>query len=98
VANCGVSFGRGERWLIIAYVGDAGLETNRCMDNRRLDRTDVRLEARIRSLLPAVPPPPEPGYAGPPPAVIGVLALLVVSVAWWLAIGHRDRRRSRSLS
>jgi hypothetical protein len=29
-ANCGISFAAGERWLVLAYIGESTLETNGC--------------------------------------------------------------------
>lgn len=54
-ANCGISFGGDERWLVLAYAGDGGLETNGCMQNRRLDGSDPEAEAMIAEALTEVP-------------------------------------------
>lgn len=53
-ANCGITFGTDERWLVLAYPGERGLETNGCMQNRRLDGSDPEMEAALASMLPAV--------------------------------------------
>ena len=51
-ANCGISFGTDERWLVLAYAGEGGvLETNGCMQNRRLDGSDPEAEALITEML-----------------------------------------------
>jgi hypothetical protein len=51
-ANCGISFGADEKWLVLAYPGERGLETNGCMQNRRLDGSDPEMEAAIASMVP----------------------------------------------
>jgi len=53
-ANCGITFGTDERWLVLAYPGERGLETNGCMQNRRLDGSDPEMEAALASMLPSV--------------------------------------------
>ncbi|HEX7171314.1 MAG TPA: hypothetical protein VF365_01765 [Candidatus Limnocylindria bacterium] len=53
-ANCGITFGTDERWLVLAYPGERGLETNGCMQNRRLDGSDPEMEAALASMVPAV--------------------------------------------
>ena len=53
-ANCGITFGTDEKWLVLAYPGERGLETNGCMQNRRLDGSDPAMEAAIASMMPAV--------------------------------------------
>src|SRR5918995_4138129 len=50
-ANCGISFASGERWLVLAYRGEQGLETNGCMMNRRLDGSDPEAEELISEAL-----------------------------------------------
>lgn len=84
-ANCGISFGVDERWLVLAYQGERGLETNGCMMNRRLDGGDVETEALIAEAMTPVTvttEPEEPGLAIPV-AIIGLAAagLLVAFVS-----------------
>jgi hypothetical protein len=54
-ANCGISFGTNERWLVLAYRGDSALETNSCMLNRRLDGSEPDTEALITEMLMETP-------------------------------------------
>ena len=50
-ANCGTSFGVGERWLVLAYM-EGQLATNGCMMNRLLDGSDPDFEATLDTSLP----------------------------------------------
>jgi hypothetical protein len=51
-ANCGISFADGERWLVLAYAMDGRtLETNGCMQNRRLDGSDPEAEAVVAEMV-----------------------------------------------
>ena len=55
-ANCGMSFATDERWLVLAYTGEEGaLETNSCMQNRRLDGSDPEAEALISEAVTETP-------------------------------------------
>ena len=79
-ANCGASFAIGQRWLVLAYGSEGTVETNGCMQNRRLDTEDAEAEAAIAELLTAAP---EPGAAAPaaPVELLGIAgALLLVGL------------------
>lgn len=94
-ANCGISFGRSERWLVLAYRGEQGLETNGCMMNRRLDGGDAEAEALIAEAMTPVSATTEAGAPDPtvPMPLIGLAAAgLVVAVVSLLAF----RRSSAS--
>lgn len=82
-ANCGVSFEVGDRWLVLASMSDAGLETHGCLPNRPLDADDPESAAIVDAMTPvgssATPETTEDGE--PPLALIGgaaALALLAV--------------------
>lgn len=97
-ANCGTAFGANERWLLLAYRGDNGLETNGCMRNHRMDGGDPESEAVIEELVTvsvtASTPPQGPGFEVPVPLLIGMGALLVIGLISVLAF----RRRPGDLS
>jgi hypothetical protein len=88
-ANCGMSFGLKERWLVLAYRGEQGLETNGCMMNRRLDGGDAEAEALIAEAMSPVTAETqvdEPALSIPLPiigvAAAGILIGLVSLVAF----------------
>jgi len=83
-ANCGISFGSGERWLVLAYRGEQGLETSGCMHNRRLDGSDPEMETAVASMLPevgSVETEAESGLQVPAPIIGLVAAGLLIGVA-----------------
>jgi hypothetical protein len=85
-ANCGVSFGVKERWLVLAYQGERGLETNGCMMNRRLDGgTDPEAEALVAEAMTPVTAETEaeePALSIPVPMIgLGAAALLIALVS-----------------
>lgn len=84
-ANCGITFGTAERWLVLAYAGERGLETNGCMLNRRLDGSDPAMEAAIASMMPAVTidddSPASDVQIPVPVLVVGAVALLIAAVS-----------------
>lgn len=97
-ANCGTAFGANERWLLLAYEGENGLETNGCMRNHRLDGGDPESEAIIQELV-TVPvtasaSPPDAGIEVPVPLLIGLAGLLVIGLVSVVAF----RRRPGDLS
>ena len=79
-ANCGISFGMNERWLVLAYAADGGLETNGCMQNRRLDGSDPDAEAVIATALTEVPAGDGSGQAGIdiPGPILAIVATAIV--------------------
>ena len=82
-----MSFGVDERWLVLAYADDAGvLETNSCMQNRRLDGSDPEAEALIARGCSTETPSIAPAEAGPrrpdpDPRVIGGAVVLLGAVS-----------------
>ena len=50
-ANCGMTFGANERWLVLGYLEEGRLLTNGCMRNQRIDGSDPQGEETIDSLL-----------------------------------------------
>lgn len=81
-ANCGITFGTDERWLVLAYAGERGLETNGCMLNRRLDGSDPEMEAAVASMMPAMI---TPGDAEASDVEIPVPVLVVAAVGLLIA-------------
>ncbi|MGZ8475861.1 MAG: hypothetical protein ACXWWQ_06515 [Candidatus Limnocylindria bacterium] len=51
-ANCGVAFGVGERWLVLAYMSEGRLETNGCLPNRPLEGDDPESAAIVEAMTP----------------------------------------------
>ncbi len=97
-ANCGTAFGANERWLLLAYQGENGLETNGCMRNHRFDGGDPESEAIIEELV-TVPvtasaSPADAGIEVPVPVLIGLGGLLAIGLVSVLAF----RRRPGDLS
>ena len=84
-ANCGASFGMNEEWLVLAYRGEQGLETNGCMMNRPLDGGDAEAEALIAEAMTPVSADAQgedPGPSLPMPIIgLGAAALLVVLIS-----------------
>lgn len=94
-ANCGISFGKEERWMVLAYRGERGLETNGCMMNRRLDGSDPESEALIAEAMTPVTVGPEAQESSLPiplPLVGLAVAGLVIGLVSLLAF----RRSSAS--
>lgn len=50
-ANCGVSFGMNQRWLIVANVEEGTLRTNGCQPNRVVDGLDAEVDAVVGSMV-----------------------------------------------
>ncbi len=50
-ANCGVSFGVNQRWLIVANVEEGTLRTNGCQPNRVVDGLDAEVDAVVASMV-----------------------------------------------
>ena len=92
-ANCGTAFGANERWLLLAYQGENGLETNGCMRNHRLDGGDPESEAIIEELVmvpvTASASPPDAAIEVPVPLLIGLGGLLAIALVSVLAFRRR---------
>lgn len=78
-ANCGVTFGIGERWLLLATLHGGRLDTNGCMRNQRMDGSDPESEALISELVPLAVTAGGETASGPP--IPGPLALALGAVA-----------------
>ena len=94
-ANCGVSFGSGERWLVIAHLEGGHLRTNGCLPNRLLGGDDPEVEEVVEAMIPVgdASTLPEPEGLSLPPAVIAiVLGIGAVAVVSLLAF-RRERAR-----
>jgi hypothetical protein len=91
-ANCGVSFGVGERWLVLASMTEGGLETHGCMPNRPLDAEDPESAAIVDAMTPvgasATPDRAEGGEL-PLPIIGASAALLLLTVLSVLAFRRR---------
>ena len=88
-ANCGVSFGLGERWLVIAHQSEGRLSSSSCSMNQLMDGTQPAVEAQIADMVTVTPPadPGQPAAQGSTPSllvllVLGAVALLAAVSAW----------------
>ena len=88
-ANCGVSFGVGERWLVIAHQSEGRLSSSSCSMNQLMDGSQPDVEAQIADMLTVVSPaePGEPAAQSTGPSlpvllVLGTIALLAAVSAW----------------
>ncbi len=88
-ANCGVSFGLGERWLVIAHQGEGGLSSSSCSMNQLIDGSQPDMEAQIAEMVTVVSPgePGEPAAQDSAPSlpvllITGAIALLAAISAW----------------
>lgn len=91
-ANCGVAMEVGQRWLVLASLGENGLETNGCMQNRPLDADDPDAAAVVEAMVPAAAVTPEPAVAeqGLPLPFLGIgAAVLAVGGLSYLAFRRR---------
>lgn len=79
-ANCGVTFGADERWLVLGYLEDGRMLTNGCMRNQRLDGSDPDGELLIGSLLPVTAESPSSADGVPPPLLVAVAAALLIGL------------------
>jgi hypothetical protein len=80
-ASCGISFAADERWLVLAYQGDGGLETNLCMRNIRLadaspEEMDVIDSLVATSVSPGAASESAPSVPGPLLVALGALAVV----------------------
>ena len=91
-ANCGVSFDVGSRWLVLASMTDAGLETNGCLPNRPLDAEDPESAAIVEAMTPvgaSASPGATEGGNLPLPLIGGGAALLLLVALSFLAFRRR---------
>ena len=94
-ANCGITFGANERWLILGYLEEGRLVTNGCMRNQRIDGSDPQGEETIESLLPysvGAASPSGDGIALPIPLLVAGAATLLLGLIGLVAFrrGSRD--------
>lgn len=85
-ANCGVLFAPGERWLVLAHVGDGRLHTNGCAPHQRMDAAGPETDALVSGFVPVSGDPPDaaPLQLPAPVLVIG-LTIGVVALVGLLA-------------
>ena len=85
-ANCGVLFTPGERWLVLAHVGDGRLHTNGCVPNRRMDGPDPEADALVSGFLPVRGGPADAAPLDlPAPVLVIGLAIGLVALVGVLA-------------
>lgn len=72
-ANCGVPFGVGERWLVIAFAENGVLQTTGCQPNHRMDGSAPDNETLIAELVPYDVGPAESGGRDLPLPILPVL-------------------------
>ena len=96
-ANCGITFGANERWLVLGYLEEGRLLTNGCMRNQRIDGSDPQGEETIESLLPysvGAASPSDGGIALPVPLLVAGAATLLLGLIGLVAFrrGSGDAR------
>jgi hypothetical protein len=96
-ANCGITFGANERWLVLGYLEEGRLLTNGCMRNQRIDGSDPQGEETIESLLPysvGAASPSGDGIAVPVPLLVAGAATLLLGLIGLVAFrrGSGDAR------
>jgi hypothetical protein len=91
-AGCGIEFGIGERWVVLATRWEGALDTNLCHGNLRVDDLAAAQRADLRRLMPVVPEAAPEEQSSPldiPAPVIGFLAAtLLIGAAGFLAFRH----------
>ncbi len=98
-ANCGMTFGANERWLVLGYLEEGRLLTNGCMRNQRIDGSDPEGEEIIDSLLPhsvGAGSPSSDGIVDSRPAPrrrCGARCSWVSSASWHSVAGRTTRPR-----
>ena len=91
-ANCGVTFGADERWLVLTYLAEGRLETNSCLPNQRLDGSAPDVETQVSELLTVVAPasaPPASPSGVPLPFILAGTAVVLVAGVGVLAFRRR---------
>ena len=88
-ANCGVSFGLGERWLVIAHQSEGRLSSSSCSMNQLMDGSQPDVEAQIADMVTIVSPTAAGETAAqssspslPVLLVMGAIAFLAAVSAW----------------
>lgn len=87
-ANCGVAFGLGERWLVIAHESEGRLSSSSCSMNQRMDGVDPVVAKQIEGMLTVVPVAEPAESAGQPAAaspvvfIVGAIVVLVAVSGW----------------
>lgn len=89
-ANCGVSFGLQERWLVLAHDDGGALRTNSCLPNRLLTEAEPEVQAIVATLQPVEDVGREAGLTIPAP-VLGMAAVVAVIGAVSLWAFRRER-------
>lgn len=98
--SCGVTFGIGERYVVIANNQDGRLETNMCNGNVPVDELPAAQRADLEALLPIVPERARVteddgefgAVTGALPTIGLVAVLLVLAGASWFALRRRSVR------
>ena len=94
--NCGITFGEGERWLILASDHGRGLETSGCGQNSRLDGDEKDPIAAIvvaNDITQLPGPEVAPGFQLDIPApVVGILAATILVAAASMVAFRRASR------
>ncbi|MBA2264053.1 MAG: hypothetical protein H0W10_05280 [Chloroflexi bacterium] len=82
-ANCGVSFGVGEKWLVIAHNSEGRLTSSSCSMNQRMDGIEPEVEEQVAGMLTVVAAaePAEPAAQSSSPSlpvlmIVGAVALV----------------------
>jgi hypothetical protein len=82
----------GQRWLVLAYLGENGPETNGCMQNRLLETENPDSAAVVEAMVP-VTATPEPTAAAqttvPLPILASGAALVLVAGLSYFAFRRR---------
>ena len=97
-SSCGIDFGMGERWVVLATRWEGALDTNLCSGNLRVDDLEPAQRADLPRLLPVVPEAaPEPTSTPLKPALpaiaIGFAVLAIVGTV--AVVGAVAGRRNR---
>ncbi len=94
-ANCGVSFSRGERWLVIAHQSEGRLSSSSCSMNQLMDGSQPDVEAQIADMVTVVSPaePGEPAAQSSAPSLPVVLIIaatvLLAAISGWAFFQRR---------
>lgn len=98
-ANCGVSFGIGERWLVLASRIEGSLTSSSCSGNVPMSAAEPQVTAFIEQAMAPVstPPPVAPAEAAPPatslpliPIGIGIAVVALVVAALGVLYARRS--------